>query len=172
MLNILFDDIFFMISTYLNNKDSFNYINCSKYLKDLFLQKGYGYIKSLKIKNKINDIEKFYFIFSEHLNSVNKIEFHSVINPQNFIFSKWPKTVIFNNCTFTDTIDPYLTDTEILIITNYNILKINWKKFQKLKKIILKSKNKLNNDENKKYIQYIKYNCKDIKDIIIDQNEK
>lgn len=162
MLNILVDDILVLIVSYLGNKDSHNYVNSSKYLKELFLKGSYGYIKSLKIKNKINDIEKFYFFLSEHLNSINKLEFENVINPQNLIFCKWPKTVILDNCKFTDGINPYLSDTEVLIIKNYNMLKINWKKFPKLKKIILKC-----NTEN--YIDHIENIKKYCKDVIINE---
>lgn len=143
MIDILFDDLLILVVSYLDNKDSYNYVNTSKELRKLFMKEGY--FKTLKLGNKYRKIRDdelfdFHIVCCDHINSLNKLSFENVVNPHRWIPPKWPKNVYFENCVITDYIDPQKSDTEIITFFKCNKdIRINFLKFPKLIKVYIKS---------------------------------
>ena len=137
--DVLFDDLLILIVSYLDNKDSHNFVNTSKNLRKLFMKEGY--FKTLKLGNKYRKVQDaelfdFHLLCCDHINTLNKISFENIINPHRWIPREWPKYVYFKSCTITDYIDPDKSNTEIITFRECNKgIKINFKKFPKLIKV-------------------------------------
>ena len=149
MLNILINENLIEIVSYLNNKDSYYFISTCKELKNFFYK--YGYIKEITLKPLYkHNLYDFFIICAQNVRTLTSIYASNTNNPHAWIPSKWPKIVRFYYCNITDKIDPPVSDTEEILIIQHEIinnisidekkisLKINWKKFPKLKKLTLK----------------------------------
>jgi hypothetical protein len=172
MLNILINENLIEVMYYLNNKDSCNFISTCKQLKNFFYK--FGYIKDISLKPLLKpNLYDFFLICAQNINTLRSIYVSNINNPHLWIPSKWPKIVRFYYCNITDKIDPPISHTQEILIIQHEIinnvrsekqlnLKINWKKFPKLKKLTLKVFN-VNIDE-------IKENKNIEKNIILFKN--
>lgn len=121
--NLIYIYMFFDI------KNKINLIKTCKYLKNLFYK--IGYLKNINHSHD-DDPCKFSINFMKHNRSLNSVYIYYLKNPQYWMPGSWPKKVIINSY-ITDKIDPIISNTEELKIVTKGILKINWKKFPKLK---------------------------------------
>lgn len=132
-------DCFNNISEYLSAKDNINIITSSKTMLETYGREGYiqNYCNS-----NISGMDLFN-IMCKHKNTLNSISLSSINNP-NLWMPYWVKKVNFINCNFDNgIINPDKdVDTEELYIysTQKNItFDINWIKFPKLKKFIIRA---------------------------------
>tara|TARA_B110000211_G_C14081627_1_gene554832 strand:- start:1424 stop:1930 length:507 start_codon:yes stop_codon:yes gene_type:complete len=119
-----------------NNTESINLLLTSK---DFYkIGNKNGFIKSINFNNNTNPID-YIENYHKHINSINSINISTNIIPHNWIFRKWPKVVILNNCNFSKIIKPIeITNTESLSIIDFrhNIKRkiiVDWRMFPNLK---------------------------------------
>jgi hypothetical protein len=138
-----------------DNKNTVSFISSCKTFYNI--GKKFGYIKYLNTKN--NTMINFIIKCCEHHNTLYTIVLEKISDPQLWIPMSWPKYVYISHCQYNEYIDPPVSNTEYLNITNIHLhnnktLRINWKKFPKLKHIVLSlSSIDLTNIETCKYIE-------------------
>lgn len=119
-----------------NNKESINFLTTCKYFYRI--GKNNGFIKSIVFTNNTNSID-YIENYHKHMSSINYIKISTNIIPHNWIFRKWPKVVILDNCNFSEVIKPnQITNTESLSIIEFRHkrktnIKVDWKMFPNLK---------------------------------------
>lgn len=130
-------DLVIKIWEYLEkNKDSINLLCTCKYFYKV--GKDNGFIKSIVLSNNTDSID-YIENYHNHIKSLNYIKISSNIIPNNWIFKRWPKIVILDNCNFSEIIKPnQITNTESLSITEFRHnrktnIKVDWKMFPNLK---------------------------------------
>ena len=114
------DEIFILISEFLNDKDMSIYIRSCKYIKNLFYKNGF--LKNLKY---FYDTKLFSYLYYKHNKTLNSI-YVCYLNNANCYLShgSLPKIVNFYNCFIDFEINSKNPKTEILKIT-YKFTKIN-----------------------------------------------
>lgn len=126
-----------------NNIQSLLFVSLCKTFYNI--GKEFGYIKSLNTGG-VNNIEVMDFLTKccENHKTLHNITLEGIIDPHLWIPISWPKYVSLIRCPIYGYIDSPISNTEYLDITdphrNKNIIKtvrINWKKFPKLKKLYL-----------------------------------
>ena len=129
------DDILYTIISYLNNKDSLSIVLTCKYYKNFFYKVGF-----VKYLNIFRNSYELFEMYNSHYRTLISMSLSHMNNPQHWIFGNWCKKVSLINCILTDKIDPTkpCLEEELSIYNIYNIYKnipirINWKKFPKLK---------------------------------------
>ena len=134
-MNLPFD-LIFEITTFCNNKESFYIAIASKEIFKGFKTKK-GFAKYLTYDNQMI-IMNFIYKLDFHSISLNSISISRLENPQYWLNNVWVKTMFFDNCSFTDEVNPrYPVETEYIYINSKSKkMKINMKKFPKLRRII------------------------------------
>lgn len=169
-MNILIpNEIFILISDYLNDKDMLIFVRSCKYIKNLFYKNGF--LKNLNFNYSFDPIlfSSFFYNHNKTLKSINV----SYLNCANYyLCGSYPKNVIFYNCIIDSELNPEHTRTELLKIT-YKFAglplkkyKINWDKFLKLKILYLDI-----NIENLIFLKNIEV-CKDLEVICFISENK
>ena len=161
MLENICDENLVNIISYLNNKDSLNFVKLSKYNKNLFYKRGF--LKHISSINSHSDPFDFAINFSIHNKTLQSVHVSHIQNPQYYMNGTWPKNVLINFCRINSQINPTTTKTEKLKIEQiyYHTYKkmINWNKFTKLKVLYLSCTD----------IDFTGFeNCKDLEIIFIE----
>jgi hypothetical protein len=136
MINTLCSNLILEIISYLTDKEAKNLSNTCKTINKL------GYLKYICMINSSDPFE-FALAFSKHKLTLNKVGiFTDILNPQNFMPSLWPKSVMIYYSKFSTILSPNALKTEDLkIFSLYNTqdrpIKINWNKLKNLKKLYL-----------------------------------
>jgi hypothetical protein len=142
MFDTLNDEVLIIIMSYLNHKDSINFLLCNKYLKTLFYKSGYlkGITFGTNYKNR--DPNELFLLCCKHEKTLKTLFIYNLNNPSPWIPISWPKSVnIYYSC-ISEKLSPSLSRTEKLTISIFDFnfirnktLKIDWKKFPSLKNI-------------------------------------
>ena len=141
-INDLYDFLLMNIMEYIpDNRDSYYFAISCKYFYKLF--KKEGFLKSYNISS-VNTLGRDMVKYHPHHVSLIYISVSHISNPNVWMFGSYPKNVIFNYCNFNSVVDPPLSRTEHLIINGVGRyakkeIKINLKKFPKLKELKVSS---------------------------------
>jgi len=137
MIVELYDNLLLEVINYLTDKEAKNLGTTCKRINKI------GYLKYIYM-NEASDIFKFSIDFVKHNLTLNKVAiFNRIQNPQYFMPSIWPKSVIIYYSNFTDILSPNAFKTEdfklfsLYETNNKNPIKIDWKKFKNLKQLYL-----------------------------------
>ena len=135
MIINLHEDLLRQIMGYLKTKDNVNFANSCKYINNI------SYLKFLTM-NSYTDQFIFALNFCKHNNTLNKVTIYkNILNPQYYMPSKWPKSVLIYYSKILDVLSPNADKTENLKIyttsTLGRIIKINWNKFKNLKNLYI-----------------------------------
>jgi hypothetical protein len=136
------DDLLIEITKHLmTNKDMINIRKTCIKLKNL--TDTYGYIRNIVFGMHTNYMN-FIQLYSSNTNSVYKLTMEHLDHPVQWIPSRWPRIMEFNNCKMdTNFINPPKSTTKILQIIDLsrtqNILNINWSKLPELRELYIRS---------------------------------
>ena len=135
---IFCDDLLLNIFKFLMHNNDMIALRCccqeTKKITDV-----HGYIRTITFGMHTNFMN-FLQLYDTSVNSIYKLTMEYMNDPIIWIPSKWPRNMIFTNCTMGNKlIDPPKSKTEILqIIDNWpSILQINWKKLPQLKELYI-----------------------------------
>lgn len=155
MIDTLCNNIILEIIKFLTDKEAKKLSETSKSINKI------GYLKYICMNNFSNPFD-FSLACYKHNLTLNKVSIiKNMIDPQNFMPLAWPKSVIIYYSKFSNILNPDALKTEELKIfslhkTNNNSIKIDWFKFQNLKKLYLYCEDvDLNGLENCKHIENI-----------------
>jgi len=136
MISTLCSNLILEIISFLSDKEAKNLSCTCKNINKL------GYLKYICMNNSSDPFE-FALAFSKHNLTLNKVGiFKDILNPQNFMPSLWPKSVLMYYCKFSTILNPSASKTEDFKIfsfydTQNRAIKINWNKFKNLKNLYL-----------------------------------
>lgn len=136
MISGLCSNLILEIISYLTDKEAKNLSDTCKTINKL------GYLKYIFMNNSSDPFE-FALAFSKHNLTLNKVAiFKNILNPQNFMPSLWPNSVLIYYCKFSSIIKPNAIKTENLKIfslhdTGHRPIKIDWNNFKNLKDLYL-----------------------------------
>jgi len=124
-----------------DNRSSYYFAVSSKYFYELFKKRGF--MKSYNITS-VGTLGRDMFKYHPHNASLVYISISYILNPNVWMSGAYPKTVIFNYCSFNSLIDPPSSRTQRMIINGVGKfakkeIKINLKKFPKLKELRVSS---------------------------------
>jgi len=119
------------------NKESVSLLQTCKEMSKI--GKDFGYLKKIHVRYDTDMMEYINRCFTHKL-SLNYIKLDNVDDPYNWIPIKWPKTIVFARCNFSDKeiIAPKGTVTEKIVITSAiiydsNAINIKWSSLTQLK---------------------------------------
>ena len=136
MITDLCDNVLLEIINYLSDKEAKNLAVTCKRINKI------GYLKYIYM-NDASDPFRFSIDFVKHNLTLNKVAiFNRMQNPQYFMPSMWPKSVIFYYSKFSDILSPNAFKTEDFKLfslheTEDKPIRIDWVKFRNLKKIYI-----------------------------------
>lgn len=136
MINTLYKNLVLEIINYLTDTEAKKLSETCKSINKL------GYLKYIFMKCSSDPFD-FALAFSKHNLTLNKVVIYkSLVDPQIFMSSSWPKSVSFYYSKFTSIINPNASKTENLkIFSLHNLynksIKLNWSKFHNLRNLYL-----------------------------------
>ena len=144
------NDLLPCILRHLTTNKDMKAMRCTcKYLKEHTDQ--YGYIRNI-VFGLNSDYMNYISLYNHNRASIYMLTMDSLTDPVPWIPSRWPETMIFNNCQMGNTqINPPTSPTKILRISDFtpshfpmlvgapNILKINWTKLPQLREVYIRS---------------------------------